>query len=233
MTNESPCGTMVLERDHDRYLATLYAPADKRPALFALYALDLELAEVVRTTSEPMLGQIRLAWWRERLQGLDRGERPGQPVLDALAEHVLPHEVSGAGLEPLEDANLALLEGGSIEAHASARGRLFGAAARLLAPALDAEAIAAAERLGAGWAAVEAFRQGLFVPDETGAAMAERWLEPAGLPSAVRPVTALAALARRDLAALRRAGLDPAKVDWRRGTPARQARLLWSIVTGR
>ncbi len=233
MTDESHCRERVSERDHDRYLATLYAPADKRPALFALHALDLELAEVVRTTSEPMLGQIRLAWWRERLQGLDRGERPGQPVLDALAEHLLPHGVSGSSLEPLEDANLALLEGGSLEAHASARGRLFGAAARLLAPALDAEAIATAERLGAGWAAVEAFRMGHFAPDEAGVAMAERWLALVGLPSAIRPITALAALARRDLAALRRAGLDPAKVDWRRGTPGRQARLLWSIVTGR
>jgi phytoene synthase len=222
----------VRERDMDRYLATLYAPAALRSGLFALHALDLELAEVVRTTTEPMLGQIRLAWWREQLQGLDAGARPAQPVLVALAEHVLPQGVSGASLEPLEDANLALLEEQGLAAHALARGRLFGVAARYLIPGADVALVETAERLGAGWAAVEALLAGHFPADEAAAALAAGWLVPAKSPTGVRPLFALAALARHDLAALRRAGFDPSRVDRRRGTPARQVRLLWSIMTG-
>lgn len=233
MATHDDSADLVRDRDKDRYLANLYAPEAVRPALFALHALDLELAEVVRTTTEPMLGQIRLAWWREQLQELDAGARPAQPVLTALAEHVLPRGVSGASLEPLEDANLALLEGSGLEVHALARGRLFGAAVRLLMPSADMALVASAERLGAGWAAVEAWRHGLFAVEPASVETAERWLAPTVAPTAARPVLALAALARRDLAALKRAGLDPAKVDWRRGTPARQARLLWSIITGK
>jgi len=227
------CRSLVRARDSDRYIAALYAPEAVRAAVLALHALDLELVEVVRTTTEPMLGQIRLAWWRERLYELDAGAVPSQPILRAIAEHVVPHGVSGASLEPLEDANIALLEGGDVEAHALARGRLFGAVARLLIPELGAEAVAQADRLGAGWAMVEAIREGHAAAEIATVAQSENWLSGVKLPTAARSIAGLAALARRDLAALRRAGLDPAKVDWRRGTPGRQARLLWSIVTGR
>ena len=67
--------------DRDRYLVTLYAPPAARAGLFALFALDLELAQVVATTHEPMLGEIRLAWWREQLVRLDRAAVPAQPTL--------------------------------------------------------------------------------------------------------------------------------------------------------
>src|SRR5688500_15300158 len=99
MTAADDCATLVRDRDRDRYLATLYAPAAVRPALFALHALDIELAAVVDPTTEPMLGQIRLAWWREQLQALDSGGVAAQPTLAALAAEVLPRGISGASLE--------------------------------------------------------------------------------------------------------------------------------------
>lgn len=217
---------LVRERDFDRYLATLYAPAPARAGLFALHALDLELAEVVRTTTEPMLGQIRLAWWREQLQALGIGVPPAQPVLAALAGELLPRGIAGGSLEPLEDAYLALLDG-DVAAHADARATLFEAGVRLLVPSPDAALIDRARLVGTGWALVDAGRKGgeLAAPDLD---RAEAALRPVRVPSAARPLFALAALARIDLAALR-AGRPPAP----RGTPGRQARLLWSIVTGR
>jgi phytoene synthase len=212
----------VRERDLDRYLAALYAPAAVRPALLALHALDLELAEVVRTTTEPMLGQIRLAWWREQLQALDAGARPAQPVLAALADHLLPAGVSGASLEPLEDAWLALLAD-DLAAYAEARAVLFAAAARLLAGA----PVPGIEALGAGWALVDLARSGREIAAEA-LADAERLLAPPRVDGPARQLAGLAALARRDLAELRAGRLPGA-----RGTPGRQARLLWSIVSGR
>ncbi len=214
------------ERDLDRYLATLYAAPAARAGLFALHALDLELAEVARTTTEPMLGQIRLAWWREQLQALDAGARPAQPVLAALAEHLLPAGIAGASLEPLEDAWLALLDD-DVAAHAQARGRLFETAAALLCPGADATLVERAARIGGGWAIVDVARQGGAVGDEL-LDRAGAWLAPAPLPPAARSLAGLAALARRDLASLQRGRLPGP-----RGTPGRQARLAWSILTGR
>ena len=97
--------------DRDRYLATLYAPAPVRPALFALWALDLELGAVVTGASDAMIAEIKLAWWREALERLDHAPPPAQPVLQALAAEVLPRGVTGAALARLEDGWLANLGG--------------------------------------------------------------------------------------------------------------------------
>jgi len=74
---------LVRKADEDRYLSTLYAPAEKRPALLALYAFDAEIARVRDLVSEPMPGEIRLQWWRDVIEagGEDAG---GHPVADAL-----------------------------------------------------------------------------------------------------------------------------------------------------
>lgn len=72
--------------DHDRFLSLLLAPAEKRPALLALYAFNLEIARIPETVSEPMMGMIRLQWWREVLEGLDAGETRGHHAAIALAE---------------------------------------------------------------------------------------------------------------------------------------------------
>ena len=99
-------------RDKDRWLACLYAPEAVRPGLMALFALDLELAQLVATTTEPMLGEIRLAWWRERLTELDAGRAPAQPLLQALLAHALPvvKGVELAGLPFLESFLVAAID---------------------------------------------------------------------------------------------------------------------------
>ena len=64
------CADRVRDADRDRYLAALFAPADKRGALFALYAFDVEiLCRCVSLRAELMPGEIRLQWWREVLLG--------------------------------------------------------------------------------------------------------------------------------------------------------------------
>src|SRR5436190_14638459 len=56
---------IVRRHDRDRYQTALFAPADRREALFALYAFNYEIARVRESVTQPMLGQIRLQWWRE------------------------------------------------------------------------------------------------------------------------------------------------------------------------
>lgn len=226
------CAVLVRGRDRDRWLATLYAPAAVRPALFALHALDLELAHVVATTTEAMLGEIRLAWWREALAKLDSAPPPAQPVLAALAEHALPLGVTGQALEPMEDAFLALLlderlAGQVLTDHLDRRGgTLFGALATALGVAQSS-----ARALGRVWALGELVRPEIKAPpidpDTARRLLAERE-RPVKLVAPLRPLAALADFARHDVDQALAA--RPVAV---RGGSGRQLRLMWAVATGR
>ena len=63
----------VRAADPDRYFSALFAPAALRPQLLVLYAFNAELARVAETVREPMLGAIRLEWWRETAEGAKIG----------------------------------------------------------------------------------------------------------------------------------------------------------------
>jgi 15-cis-phytoene synthase len=69
-------------RDPDRLLALNYASSSDRARLSAIFILDETLGHVVATHREVMLGQIRLAWWREHLLSADK---PASPVTQPLA----------------------------------------------------------------------------------------------------------------------------------------------------
>jgi phytoene synthase len=80
----SHCAALVREHDPDRYLATLFAPADAREALFTLYAFDHEIARVRRVVSEAVAGLVRLQWWREALATAAADKPPAHPVVEAV-----------------------------------------------------------------------------------------------------------------------------------------------------
>ena len=82
------CEELVRAADKDRYLAALFAPAEKRDALFALHAFGREVASVRERAREPMPGEIRLQWWREVLAGERGGEAAANPVAAALTDTV-------------------------------------------------------------------------------------------------------------------------------------------------
>ncbi|QYE34417.1 squalene/phytoene synthase family protein [Polymorphobacter sp. PAMC 29334] len=225
------CADLVRARDRDRWLATLYSPSAIRPALFALHALDLELAQVVATTTEAMLGEIRLAWWREALTKLDIAPPPAQPVLASLGDYALPLGVKGQALEPLEDAFLSLLieerlAGRVLDDHLDRRGgTLFAACATALGVAQPS-----ARALGRVWALGQLVREGVKAPpvdpDDARRIAAEAF--PARLAPALRPLAALAGFAAADVA--RALGDRPAGVP---GGIGRQVRLLRWVATGR
>jgi len=78
------CEALVREHDKDRFLSGLFAPGERRPYLYALYAFDLEIARVKRLVHEPMAGIIRLQWWYEAFAGLRESEARAHPVVVAL-----------------------------------------------------------------------------------------------------------------------------------------------------
>ena len=88
----------------DRHVAAFFAPAQRRRALVALYAFDNELAHVAGVVREPMLGHVRLAWWRQRLAAIYEGAAQQAPTAKALAKVVDAHKPPRALLDGLIDA---------------------------------------------------------------------------------------------------------------------------------
>jgi phytoene/squalene synthetase len=77
-------------------------PASVRPALWALYAFNYEIAKVRETVSDPTLGLIRLQWWRDALEGIYAGkEAPAHEVARALGEAIVAYDLSSSEFENL------------------------------------------------------------------------------------------------------------------------------------
>ncbi len=132
-------------------IALAWQPVASRPALATLFALDARLAGVVSRAKEPLLAQMRLAWWRDRL-----GERPGadalgEPLLDDLADrwsgHVSLLKSLVDGWESL--LGEAPLSSSAIGDFASGRGDALAAFASLAGADRHSEA---ARTAGQGWA---------------------------------------------------------------------------------
>jgi phytoene synthase len=175
-----------------------------------------------------MLSRIKLAWWRESLERLDREPPPPEPVLRALAETVLPRGIGGAELAAMEEGWAALLSAGPLEAfeldsYAAARGGLLF---RLSARLLDGMG-KATETAGEAWALVDlARRSGRRDEAEQALAAARTRLGPRRWPPALRPLGMLEALARRDAAA----GAEAWEAQ---GSPRRMFRMMRHRLTGR
>jgi phytoene/squalene synthetase len=97
----SKLGASVRAADPDRYFSALFAPAPLRPSLFALYAFNHEVARVAETVREPMLGAIRLEWWRETVEGAANGTPRNHDVARGLAALFATGKVALADFEAL------------------------------------------------------------------------------------------------------------------------------------
>ena len=181
------------------------------------------MADVIATSSQPALGAIRLAWWRERLEELDQGQpAPAEPRLQSVESDLLPRAVTGQELSKLEDAWLPLLDDFPWSAPQAEGLRLrgcllFGIGARLLGG--DPQDAAAA---GALWSLVDGARHcsdvhsRMFLLGEARRSIAE--LPASRPPKALRRLTGLAAIAAHDV--LRNKPLALAQPDPGRGMAA-------------
>ncbi len=70
------CAEIVAAGDPDRFRATMAAPVVARAALFPIYAFNLEVARAPWVSSEPMIGEMRLQWWRDVLEEIGSGAPP-------------------------------------------------------------------------------------------------------------------------------------------------------------
>ena len=98
------CDRLVRAGDRDRWLASLFAPAESRPHLHAIYAFNLEVARVRDLVTDPMPGEIRFQWWRDALEGEGRGDIAAYPVAAALLNTVRQRRLPVSALTNLIDA---------------------------------------------------------------------------------------------------------------------------------
>lgn len=199
----------------DRWLSSRFvADPAARTDLIALYALDHELTRIPQIVSDPLMGEIRMTWWREGLEEIAQGRPPrSHPVLKAIAVGDLPP----TALAALAEARLGDLDGAKVGQaalkHADAtEGLLMALAARRLSPEATADQVRQAARAVA------------LAPTDAEAALialkAAR-AELARLPIAAFPAVAHASLVRRYAG-----GGSPGDLE-------KRCRLFFAVLTGR
>ena len=139
------CADRVRRHDFPRYVATLFAPAEERRALLALYAFNVEIVRVRDQVSQPLPGEIRFQWWTDLFSGVVHGSAEGNPVAAELLRAIRDFDLPVEPLSLLVDEHqfdlyndpmptMAALEG-YLAATSSA---LFALAARIMGDASDA-----------------------------------------------------------------------------------------------
>jgi phytoene synthase len=228
----------------------LVADPAARARLIALYAVHADLARVAGAASNPLAGEIRLAWWREEVEALLAAARPlGHPALQALAG---AGGLDAPGLGPALDAMIEARHA-EFEPHPFADetalltyldgvdGGLMRAAAVLLAPEFGGSLVQTGRAWGwarllrergawqvrgrdwapAAWGEASEAEIVAHVRHRVADALKAARGETAGLPTSAFPAVAYSALARPYAQ-----GRAPSAVESR-------ARLLWAVLRGR
>jgi phytoene synthase len=104
MTDLSYPAEQVRLYDHDRFITALFAPQHVREHLFALYAFNIEIAKTGEVVSEPLIGQMRLQWWRDTLDRLYAGQDVAHGVARPLGAAISACGLARAHFDRLIDA---------------------------------------------------------------------------------------------------------------------------------
>ncbi len=148
----------VRRYDRDRFGTALFAPLQYREALFSLYAFNAEVARVRELVSEPLLGRMRLQWWRDAIAGFYEGRGMAHPVAAPLAEAIASRQLSREPFDRLldtretdmEDSGPADLDG--LEAYAEGTSATLNRLALEILGVREEAAAKAAHHVGIAWA---------------------------------------------------------------------------------
>ena len=112
MGEEHDLDALVRRVDPDRWLAARFIDqADKRADILTLYAFNHELARAADVSRQPVLGEIRLTWWREAVAETYRGRTVRRhPTVEGLALAVERQGWAESELQALIDARSDELE---------------------------------------------------------------------------------------------------------------------------
>ena len=144
--------------DYDRWLTGLFAPPACRDGIFTLLAFNGEIARIRETVSEPLLGDIRLQWWRDALSGIDKGAPPAHPVIKALAEVIPAFSLDMALLQHMIDTRARDLDPAPFATtaelldYADGTGGILNSLAAFVAGLTSTEGLEAARQVGRAFA---------------------------------------------------------------------------------
>lgn len=178
-------------------LALHYAPDRWRGDYLALFALGSRSRLTVMQAREPMLAQIKLAWWREQIETLRPGGTHPEPVLNLIAQGWLSEKEALAALIGGYEGLLAPddLSDEAIAAFIDAMAGTFASVARLTGNDREADA---AKLAGLSWGA--ACMSSVMQQQTPASVLAESHLLPLPrLSRSLRPLSVLHALANRSL----------------------------------
>lgn len=181
-------------------LALAHAPSGLRAQWLAFFSLDHALGRIVAGTSETILGQMRLAWWRDQLEAPAEARPKGNPTLSAISQFWHGHE--GALIELVDSWELLLatevIDDQALMDFAAGRSAPFAKLAELANAPFDKGMIANAAQ---GWALTDL---SIHLSDAEGRENVQRLAREllqntARLDRSMRPLTILAGLSKRAL----------------------------------
>ena len=155
-----------MEPSLDNPLILPLVPPTARPGVLRLWGFHHRFAGMAAAAGEPMIRQIKLAWWRDALSAMADGQAaPPEPLLQEAAQCGWPAETLAA-LAELADAHAAAVEADD-EVRLGAVGRdLFALTQMMIHPAVAAVGAAGGE--GHRWAlAMAGMRQSAPEPRDT------------------------------------------------------------------
>jgi len=199
----------VRAADLDRWLASRFvADEQARADLIALYAFEAELMAIPTRVTQPLLAEMRYAWWSEQMEGVfSDTPRLGHPVLEALTAAVSRHDLDRAPFDALIEAHIGRVHGEPHDLEAFYVGPMQ-AAVQILAGQGHEPAAAAAGR-------IRALAQTGQV-DQARASRRDANKALRALPADAFPAVASAALIKPD---------EP--------EPFKRLRLFWAVLKGR
>ena len=106
MDPDQHCFELVRVGDKDRFLASLFAPEDKRKHLHALYAFNIEISRIPELVSDAAIGEIRYQWWLDTIDAIYRGEEQQHPVAQSLAAAIEAGDLPKHALQNLVKAKI-------------------------------------------------------------------------------------------------------------------------------
>jgi 15-cis-phytoene synthase len=209
VTTAGDLDAQVRSADPDRWLSSRFVgDLAARADLIALYAFEAELIAVPTRVTQPLLAEMRYAWWREQMDGVFAGvPRNGHPVLEALTDLVARRSLDRAPFDALIEAHIDRVLGQPHDLDAFYVGPSQTAVMVLAGPGHDAAVV----EVGRVW----------------GLAQTGRLEEARALRGAAnRAIRALPAVAFPAVAHAALIGRTPSD-------PSRSVRLTWAVARGR
>ncbi len=198
----------VSAADPDRWLSSRFVgDPQARADLIALYAFEAELLSIPTRVTQPLLAEMRYAWWREQIDGVFTGTaRKGHPVLEALTDVVTRHGLNREPFDTLIEAHIDRVNGEPHDLDAFYLGPMQAAVQLLAGPGHDGKVVEA----GRVWGLTQVGRA-----DEVNALKPHANRQLRSLPAAAFPAVAHATL----------------KADT--PEPLKRLKLVWASLRGR